>query len=297
MPVGLQRDDGIKRGRTSKPHTCERASKTLGGPQCAAGTEMSILGMRRAATLVKARQTVTNNGVEEQMQRPGAFDKVVSTGLTLATILIAALLAKREFAPSEPTSKSSGAGSEMVLASNWPEILEASLPLQNGVRPVHFVMFTDLECPACRSLHGRLSLLRSKAPDSVAISIVHYPLSIHRFSRIAARALECANTEGFASRFADVMYAKQDSLGLKPWGSFAEEVGLRDTTAFLRCVRDTTTIDRIDRGRKLAESMQLRGTPVLFVNGWQFPNVPSDSQISASIVSLRNRRSPQNLRE
>jgi protein-disulfide isomerase len=116
--------------------------------------------------------------------------------------------------------------------------------------------------------------------------MVHFPLSMHRFAKPAARALECAYTSGAAARFVDVAFAKQDSFGLKPWVGYAVEAGVRDTSAFSFCVKDTSRIKRIDEGRRLGEAMNLQGTPGIVINGWQFQGVPNDAQLRGAIKAL-----------
>jgi len=116
--------------------------------------------------------------------------------------------------------------------------------------------------------------------------MVHYPLSMHRFALPAARALECASSLGAAARFVDAAYAKQDSFGLKPWVGYAQEAGVGDTLAFSACLRDTARVERVEKGRRLGDSMKVRGTPVVIINGWRFSSVPNDNVLRETIKAL-----------
>ena len=62
--------------------------------------------------------------------------------------------------------------------------------------PVTIVVFSDFQCPYCALLMDRLGVLRAKYPRDVAVVYRHYPLVEHRYSMAAARASECAASQG-----------------------------------------------------------------------------------------------------
>jgi hypothetical protein len=63
---------------------------------------------------------------------------------------------------------------------------------------------------------------------------------------IAARNAECAHEQGRFLSMHDVLYAKQDSFGIKPWAGYAREAGVPDIDRFELCsasaepIRDLT---------------------------------------------------------
>lgn len=118
------------------------------------------------------------------------------------------------------------------------------------------------------------------------------PLDIHRFAAIAAHAAECANEQQAFGAFVDVVFAQQDSIGLKPWQRLGAEAGARDSVAFLACM-DRAPHGRIDKGRNLAESLEIRGTPTIYVNGWRFLRPPSDEDLAATIDDVLEGRTPR----
>jgi protein-disulfide isomerase len=81
----------------------------------------------------------------------------------------------------------------------------------------------------------------------------------------------------------DLLFEKQDSLGLKSWGSFATEVGLKDTTAFARCIRlPVDSFPRIGAGLELGRRNGVRGTPTLWINGHRI-----DGGVSLEVLRRR----------
>lgn len=131
--------------------------------------------------------------------------------------------------------------------------------LANGIRigspasRAAIVEFADFECPFCRRFHATYADLKRRFGDDLSLVFIHYPLGSHRFARPAARAAECAATRGRFGDYARLLYLKQDSLGLKSWGSFAFEAGIQDTLAFSRCAIDTVVVQRIENGLALGK--------------------------------------------
>jgi len=84
---------------------------------------------------------------------------------------------------------------------------------------VTIVELADLECPACRGFQRTLDAALDAWPHDVRAVYGPQPLAYHRFALSAARAAECAAREHLLHDWIDAVYNKQDSLGLKSWGS------------------------------------------------------------------------------
>lgn len=224
------------------------------------------------------------------------FERLLSVLLTVAALTIAAVLVRREWRGPQVPELPRGAAASPRRVTNWDELRSTGLALLAPDAGVLIVEFADLECPACKGFHARLRQILADIGPSLAADVglvmVHYPLETHRFARPAARALECAYGVGAGSRFVDVAYAKQDSFGLKSWSSYAAEAGVGDTLTFARCARDTTRIERIERGRTLGEALRLEGTPTIVMNGWYFPRLPTDTELRAALKAVAAGQAP-----
>jgi protein-disulfide isomerase len=151
---------------------------------------------------------------------------------------------------------------------DWVKYAKPGHRIGSEEAKVVIIEFADFECPACRSFEvSALAGVRAKYPDDVAIYYRHWPLSYHRFAYPAARAAECAAAAGRFTEMHDVLYRKQDSLGLKAFSSFAKEAGVTDIEEFDECNGVSTPVDRIEADIVAVGELGGQGTPTVIVAG------------------------------
>lgn len=165
---------------------------------------------------------------------------------------------------------------------------------------LRIVVFTDYQCPDCRSVEAQLESVLSLRTD-VSLSIKHFPFcsdcnrhvtqTLHPNSCWAARAAETAGELGGsgafwkmhrwlfarAGRFTDVELRKQ-----------ARELGL-EPEAFENELRSNRSLERVRSDIEEGMQLGLAQTPMIFINGveikgWQSPEgvVRAVEQIAAA---------------
>lgn len=225
---------------------------------------------------------------------PPRIERLLSVLLTIAALVIAAGVARREFfGSSAPRAPMNEGRQVLVDEAEWRSFFEHGVLSGDLDAPVQLVQFADLECPACRDFEMKtLSAVRERYGARLATVYVHFPLPYHRFARIAAQAAECAEVQGRFVPFVSRVYARQDSIGLKPWTSYAVESEVPDTVAFSRCLAADDPVPRIAGGFELGQQLQVRGTPTVIVNGWRFESPPSLADLTRTIEELLDGRRP-----
>ncbi len=221
-------------------------------------------------------------------------ERVLSVVLTVAAVVIAAAVVRREFfAPAIPPLASTQ--STIEYEPDWRSLLVHGIPEAQTVAPAVLIEFVDIECPACRSFHlNALRSAREEFGDKLEVRFIHWPLSNHRFARPGAEAAECAHRQGRFTEFLDEVFASQDSLGLRSWVNYAAAAGIGDTMAFGSCLSDPAALRaRIDSGVATAERKRLFGTPTILVNGWRFPAPPSSVRLNEVIRDVLAGRDPK----
>ena len=171
--------------------------------------------------------------------------------------------------------------------SDWDSLVSTGHQMGPDSAKVHILEFADMECPVCgyfsnNSLRGALL----NHFGQIRVTFRHWPLSYHRFAYPAARAAECAAEQDRFWEFQSEVFAKQDSLGLKTFMSFAQESGIPDTAAFLTCNATTGPIPAIDEDRRTAESHHFTGTPTVIINGKRYGNPPDSLALDALINEI-----------
>jgi protein-disulfide isomerase len=170
---------------------------------------------------------------------------------------------------------------------NWRESLQHGRSIGDSLAPIIITEFGDFECPYCQRFAAKFRMQRARLGKDIALSYIHFPLTrIHRFALPAARAAECAGIQGRFAAYHDILYEKQDSLGLKSWSSYAREAQVPDTTEFATCVANVSPMSRVEAGVAWGQRLGVKATPTVMVNGLLFLNPPSDSMLAATIARL-----------
>jgi protein-disulfide isomerase len=216
---------------------------------------------------------------------------LLTTSVTIAAVLVAIAAVHREFFRRPPDQGGAAARQAPTYVEDWASSGQHGILLGDTSAAIKIIEFADLECPFCRRFHATFQELKDSLGSAVALIFVHYPIASHRFAEPAARAAECADAQHRFEDFIGRVFEKQDSLGLKAWSSYAIDAGVNDTTAFLRCLSDERPFDRIERGKRLASRMNVRGTPTIIINGWRYPAPPYESirQIADSMLAAQGK--------
>lgn len=149
--------------------------------------------------------------------------------------------------------------------------------------------FGDFECPACGGYHrSTLQPFLTDHPESATLILRHWPLSYHRFAYPAARASECAAEQDRFAEYHNILYDKQDSLGLITFRELAATVGIHDLDAFDQCNARTGKVPRVEVDMTEATARGGTGTPTIFVNGYRHFEMPSRQQLDSILEATES---------
>lgn len=213
------------------------------------------------------------------------LEGAISGLLAVTATVIAGSVVHRTFF--EPTAASAAVASTTpVFLNSWKQGLPLGIEVGNSASPVKILVLADLECPACRNLHSTLQRVLKARPSRASVVYISFPLPQHRFALSAARGAECANSYGKFGGWIDAVYNGQDSLGLKSWGEYAHDAGIADTASITACVKNASPVRRVQDGIAFGNKINLAFTPTVIVNGWRFPNTPTEGELISAIDSL-----------
>jgi protein-disulfide isomerase len=131
--------------------------------------------------------------------------------------------------------------------------------------------FADFECPPCARLHAELKKLKEEYGESTRFVFRHYPLESHQHAAEAAKAAEAAGMQGKFWEMHNILFERQDE-----WSSaentqqlfvdYARSLAL-DTERLRQDMNSEQVNNRVTADRKRGESIEIEGTPSLFING------------------------------
>jgi protein-disulfide isomerase len=131
---------------------------------------------------------------------------------------------------------------------------------------VTVVEFADFQCPHCRLAVSLIDAVLAAHPDKVRLVYKSYTLSFHTRGEPAARAALAADSQGKFWEMEHVLFEHQDHL---------EDADLERYAAMLKInlpkwradMSSSRVSDQIAADHALGESLNLKGTPTIYVNG------------------------------
>jgi protein-disulfide isomerase len=210
---------------------------------------------------------------------------------------VAVVLAVGVFALLKSDSGASSAATDPPPATAVVDDGFRGYTLGSDTAPVEITEYVDYECPVCASFAViQMPTIKEQLINSgrVRWRFRDYPLPIHKYSRFAAHAAQCAGAQGEAKFF-----EMQDQLfnhhqwaqtGKDPSALFrdlATSVGV-DLKAYDLCMQKGQFAARIEFSRQEGAQKLVEGTPTFFANGTKltFRRLPGSDDFKAVVDSI-----------
>jgi protein-disulfide isomerase len=127
------------------------------------------------------------------------------------------------------------------------------------------VEFTDFQCPFCAQAAETMRRLKQDYSGKIRVVLRQFPLPFHPDARPAARAALAAHDQGRFWQYHDLLFANQSTLGSEALIGYAKQVGLSQDK-FKAAVQSESTEQRVEHDIQLGRSVQVQGTPTMFIN-------------------------------
>jgi len=142
--------------------------------------------------------------------------------------------------------------------------------------PVTLEEFGDFQCPPCGMLHPVLKQMQGEFGPKLRLIFREFPLvPTHEHALAAARAAEAAGLQGKFWEMHDILYDNQkawhDVFDIRPvFESYATRIGL-DLERYRHDLSSNAVEQRIFLDGKRGHSLNVNGTPTVFLNGREIP--------------------------
>ena len=170
---------------------------------------------------------------------------------------------------------------------------------QSGAQ-VEITEYLDFECPVCATFATvQMPTIKEQLINSgkVRWRFRDFPLPIHKYSRFAAHAAQCAGGQGRYFEMQDQLFEHHQcaQTGRDPSSLFrdlAQAAGV-EVKAYDACMEAGKYAQRVEYSRQEGDSLRVDGTPTFFVNGkkLEFRRLPGSDDFKAladSIIAHRH---------
>jgi protein-disulfide isomerase len=153
------------------------------------------------------------------------------------------------------------------------ELVDAAKSLGPSDAPVTIIIFGDLWCPGCRSIHAPLVEYQRKHPAGVRLVYRHLPLyqiSGHQFSGTAAALSEIAAEQEQFWNFVDLLYQQRGQLRAAGYLQLLNGLSINASEAAIRLKNpDEPAYARVLSDMDLARQLGIYTTPtfILLIEG------------------------------
>ena len=174
----------------------------------------------------------------------------------------------------------------MSAPSSQTKTTRAAGPVTAAVR---IDLFSDFECPACKSLHEQtIKRVKEEFALKGKIRLVHhdFPLPQHKHARRAAILAAAADRLGKFDEVADALFRQQESWSKSGnVDAVVDAVLTPDEQKKLREIaKDPAILASIERDIQLGQRMKVGSTPTMIVTHEGKPN-PVVGGVSYSVFS------------
>ena len=222
------------------------------------------------------------------------ISEISSWVLVVCAVVTTGLVVSREFAQGAGVTEPKR---EPVYLEGWEDALAIGTRSGSATAPVQVIEFADFQCPACARFDATVQTVLEKHKNNVAFTVVHFPLPFHDSAEAAARTAECARSQGRFDAMRSLLFKKQELIGSVPWAEFGKEAGIADMPLFEACASDTRPLEQVEKGKKLGERMNVRGTPTILVNGWKLPFTPAPEDFDNLVKAVARGQSPADIEQ
>jgi len=185
----------------------------------------------------------------------------------LAIIFVVVFIVRALMAP-----ESSQTGSSTEITQEDKDALRTGASIGDPNSQVVVTEFGDYQCPACAQWHVFVKdSLLPKYDGKILFVFKNFPLPIHKNAESAAYAVEAAGLQGKFWEMHNLVYENQQEWEneANPDGKFEEyanRVGL-NIDQWKKDNGSGKIKDLVEKDAKLAEKLNLPGTPSFLVNG------------------------------
>jgi protein-disulfide isomerase len=158
---------------------------------------------------------------------------------------------------------------------------------------VTITVFSDFQCPYCRELATVIREEVHPSDPDVRIVFRQFPLAMHSWSKVAAKATTCFALQGNEFFWAAHDFIFQHQAEFHP-NDFVDRVEdfmstthNGDLARFRECIHGDTAEERVKSDVAIANDNEVTATPTIFINSLRLDGSASAAQIRTLINQMK----------
>jgi protein-disulfide isomerase len=186
-----------------------------------------------------------------------------------------------------------------VLPFGAHPFAEARQMLEKGVNgpargpansPVMIVEFSDLQCPHCKEAQPTIEKLLASEPNTHFV-FQSFPLPSHNWAAKGAAYADCVGRASndafwkFVQKTYDVQQDITESNADEKLTALANDAGVKGSD-IAACTAKPETNDRVEHSIALGKSVDVTGTPTVFVNGYKIRSLGMPPEALKNLVDF-----------
>jgi protein-disulfide isomerase len=146
--------------------------------------------------------------------------------------------------------------------------------------PVTIFEFSDLQCPFCKQAQPKIDKLMAEAKDARLV-FQSFPLASHNWAAKGAYYADCVGRKSNEAfwKFIHIALAAQSDItpenADEKLTALADQAGVKGKEV-AECAAQADTASRVQHSIALGSSVEVNGTPTLFINGRKISNIGSN---------------------
>lgn len=143
--------------------------------------------------------------------------------------------------------------------------------------PLKITKFSDYQCPACKYYGQILDMAKEEFGDRIEVTYKNYPLRMHQYAELAARAAEAAKKQDKFIEMHEMLFTGQEqwSRGKAQaiFIGYAKELGL-DMEQFETDLNSARLNRIVLADKREGTALGVNSTPTFFINGEKVERLP-----------------------
>lgn len=163
---------------------------------------------------------------------------------------------------------------------------------QQSEPKVTIVKYSDYQCPGCKYFVSIEKQLKEEYGEDIEIITKHFPLRMHEYAQLSARAVEAAREQGKHHEMHDLIFdgqehwARGNAEGI--FIGYARSLNL-DMDKFRADLNSAAIQRRVMEDKNEGLDLGVNATPTFFINGHKIPqNPPTYAAFKAIVEQFMN---------